>query len=464
MSQRTLPVRALSLVLASALCSNIFIPQYVYAQEQSSLPLASGAFINQSDLDEINRQIIKKNLELLRFNTEFRDHYMAPNKNKQRRLKFYDAAGGAIANAGDITLMSQFWRYWKNPGAALANRGRLQAGAVVVMVAYLTLGGLYLGEGMYDLYSDYKGKKQKWDAKSVREKGLSFKHELDELLEKRQRLISSAGANGQADILTAEGRVLSGIRDLGLVEFSRLYIDSRKRHTARDITTVGTIAVCATGAFIGALGVIKGLRDVNLKKVGGGGIGFLISGGTLIAAPALIHGGAAATGQISKAKLQEILAKAETKTVETLSRDVEQLSTMLATNRDDSENSLSKVYKVFAEMLKERQAYLDKDRKDQKKEMIESFISYAARGGPQIAFGTMLCKAGYHYNHEPARALRAVAQGATANEVSWGIWMADVLQKSVRNEVKFHQEASKGNSAPFAVNNDKLVQVETTMK
>lgn len=431
---------------------------------QSSDANAGAAVETSSSVDLINKQIIKKEIELLRFNTDFRNHYMAPNKNKQRRLKFYDAVGGGIANAGDITLMSQFWRYWKNPGQALANRGRLQAGAVVVMVAYLTLGGMYLGEGLYDVYTDCKGKKQKWDAKSVREKALAFKNDLDKLMQQRQSLVSASASGNQLAVLNTEGKVLSGIQELGLIEFSRLYIDSRKKHTARDITTIGTIAVCTTGAFIGALGVIKGLRDVNLKKVGGGGIGFLISGGTLTAAPLLIHGGAAVTGKISKEKMQSILANAENQTAENLSRDVNQLSSLLAASGEGNDTESARVYKTIAGIIEERQAFLQKDKKDQKKEMIESFISYAARGGPQIGFGTMLCRAGYSYTTQPARALRAVAQGATINEVSWGVWLADVLQKGVRNEAKFHTEAAKGCSATYASDNTKLVQVEGAFK
>lgn len=208
----------LSLVCVMAVCLNFSLPLSVAAQSSDA---SAGAVVEtSSSVDLINKQIIKKEIELLRFNTDFRNHYMAPNKNKQRRLKFYDAVGGGIANAGDITLMSQFWRYWKNPGQALANRGRLQAGAVVVMVAYLTLGGMYLGEGLYDVYTDYKGKKQKWDAKSVREKALAFKNDLDELMQQRQSLVSASASGNQLAVLNTEGKVLSGIQELGLIEFT----------------------------------------------------------------------------------------------------------------------------------------------------------------------------------------------------------------------------------------------------
>lgn len=162
--------------------------------------------------------------------------------------------------------------------------------------------------------------------------------------------------------------------------------------------------------------------------------------------------------------MQSILANAENQTAENLSRDVNQLSSLLAASGEGNDTESARVYKTIASIIEERQVFLQKDKKDQKKEMIESFISYAARGGPQIGFGTMLCRAGYSYTTQPARALRAVAQGATINEVSWGVWLADVLQKGVRNEAKFHAEAAKGSSAIYASDNTKLVQVEGAIK
>lgn len=88
------------------------------------------------------------------------------------------------------------------------------------MVAYLTLGGMYLGEGLYDVYTDYKGKKQKWDAKSVREKALAFKNDLDKLMQQRQSLVSASASGNQLAVLNTEGKVLSGIQELGLIEFT----------------------------------------------------------------------------------------------------------------------------------------------------------------------------------------------------------------------------------------------------
>ncbi|MBS1993197.1 MAG: hypothetical protein JSS83_21925, partial [Cyanobacteria bacterium SZAS LIN-3] len=394
-------------------------------------------------IEQIDKQISSKEIELLKLNSDFRTHYTSRDKNKQRRMKFYDFAAGAVANAGDITLMSQFWRYQKSPGAGLANRGRLEAGVITVLVAYSMLGAMYAAEGMGDLVSDYQGKRKHFDAKTMRQRVVTLKEQLDKLLADRANAVSQIADldAGEKQYLAAEETVLKDFRDLTILEFSRLYLDSRKRHSARDITTIGTLAVCATGAFPGALSVIQGIRHTNIKQVGGGGIGFLVSGATLTAAPVLIHGGAAITGKIAQERLSKELGEVQCQTTVKLVSDTKQFRESMTSNRTAALQSRGETDETIGKLLSDRSAYMDQDRKTQKREMIESFVSYAARGGPQIAFGTCHTRAGYRYNHNAFKVFKGVAQGATANEASWAIWMLDVVQKQTRNEIKNHKDA-----------------------
>jgi hypothetical protein len=435
----------------------------------TELAYAGSATVEDSHfqaIENIDKQIAAKEVELLKLNSDFRTHYTARDKNKQRRMKFYDFAAGAVANAGDITLLSQFWKYNRYPGRGLNHRGRLEAGVITVLVAYSLLGTLYAAEGAGDLISDYKSKKEHFDAKSMRDRVCALKGSLDKLLADRATAVSQLNDLNQAErqYLTAEANVLTDFRDLGLVEFSKLYIDSRKRHSARDITTIGTLAVCATGAFPGALGVLNGIRGTNIKQIGGGGIGFLISGATLTAAPVLIHGGAAITGKVAGDRLSKELGEVQCKTVSKLSEDTKQLTSLLtASNRTVALQPRAENYQTMTKLLEERSAFLDQDKKDQKKEMIESFISYAARGGPQIAFGTCVARAGYRYNNNAYKVFKGVAQGATANEVSWAIWMLDVIQKQTRNEIKNTKEAKATVQPPFSPKNAELQKLQVMM-
>ena len=432
----------------------------------SSIPAFAQTQITLSSIEMLDKQIADKEIELLRLNSDFRSHYTARDKNKQRRMKAYDFAAGAVANAGDIVLMSQFWKYQKKPGEGLNHRGRLQAGVVTVLVAYSLLGTLYAAEGAGDLITDYKAKRKHFDAKSMREKVVALRDEIDKLLSERSSAVGQVANLESSDkqYLAAEENVLKDFRDLGLLEFSKLYVDSRKRHSARDITTIGTLAVCATGIFPGAFGVLNGIKHTNPKQIGGGGIGFLISGATLTGAPVLIHGGAAITGKVAGNRLSKQLGEIQCKTTEKLAEDTKQLTQILnARVQENNGQPRTETYQVMGKLLEDRSTFLKKEKKDQKREMIESFISYAARGGPQIAFGTCVARAGYRYNRNPYKLFKGVAQGATANEASWAIWMLDTVQKQTRNEIKNYKEAHATVQPAFSQTNEEMKKLEASI-
>lgn len=444
----------------SRVCKGLLSVLLASSIAQSASAQALEGYTSESNqIQKIDRQILAKEVELIKLNAEFRTHYTKGSKWKKRRMHLYDTAGGAIANAGDIALMSQFYRYYRHPGDGLAHKGRLEAGPIVVMVAYLTLGGLYAAEGVADLVGDYRGRRQGFDAKTISKRAIALKIDIDKLLDSRAQLMNEYCTDNKV-LCAAEGDVLRDIRDVSLFEFSRLYVDSRKQRAARDLTTLGTIAVCATGA-VGAGMVTNGVHNVNLKQVGGGGIPFLISGSTLTVAPALIHGGAAITGKVSAAKLEKSLGQGQKQSIETLAADLRKL--------EDAEKQVtaggrSREYNSFLALLKERTDYLNRCDKDRKRQIIEDFISYGLKGGPQIAFGATLTHAGYKYSTNPVKAFRGVAHAATVNEVSWGSWMLDTFQRSARDEVRNYKDRKAGiEQAPFGVGNAKLVELEKSI-
>jgi hypothetical protein len=467
----------LALALALQCAAPTFAASIDPASDASVLQIASAGSNNGNDgngqtvlhgsasqgVDLLNAQIAKKEVELLKLNTDFRTHYTARDKNKQRRMNAYDFASGAVANAGDITLLSQFWKYQRIPGAGLNRRGRLEAGVITVLVAYTMLGGMYTAEGVGDLISDYRSKRQHFDAKSMRERAVAIKDELERLLKARATAIAEMPNldAGEREYLSCEEKVLRDLKDLGLLEFSKLYIDSRKRHAQRDITTIGTLAVCATGAFPGALGVLAGIRHTNTKQIGGGGVGFLISGATLTAAPVLIYGGGAVTAKVAGERLSKQLGELQCRTTDKLHQDTDCLARLLPTTplTVALQPRLS-TYQEMTKFLTERATFLDKDRRQQKRDMIERFVTYAAEGGPQIAWGTCVARAGYRWGRNPYKLFKGVASGATVNEVAWGTWMLSTAARQTRNEIRNAKNAKEQSQAAFSETNDDLKRLE----
>jgi len=119
---------------------------------------------------------------------------------------------------------------------------------------------------------------------------------------------------------------------------------------------------------------------------------------------------------------------------------------------------------VLSSLLKDRQDVLDLQREQDKRDILESFISYACMGGPQIGSGTMLARAGYAYTTMPIKAFRAVAQGATVNETFWAFWELATLQKGARNELSNYRHGRNTHERPLDPANGRLTQLETLVR
>ncbi len=242
---------------------------------------------------------------------------------------------------------------------------------------------------------------------------------------------------------------------------TKLYVDARKKRIARDVTTVGTIAVCATGAFPGAMSVVRGIEHVSLKEIGGGGIGFLISGATLAGAPLLIHGGAALGGAWTQDRLSKTLGQVQCKLAKTLQDDAQALAGM-RTDLSASPQITKRLvaYKDLASLAAERQAFLEEEHRKNKRDTIEDFVTYAIEGGPQIAWGTLVTRAGYRWNRNPARAFKLIAEGATVNEVAWSSWLLNKTQGSFRDELYNMKHRFDPTTGPFGATNKSLADLK----
>ncbi len=446
---------ALSLLLSMSLLNAVSITPAL----SEETPVLRG----NVSMDELAMKTVQKEIELAALNSDFRTHYMQPNKWRNRRVKFYQMAAGGIANAGDITIMSHFWNYYRNVGGGLKHKGSLESGVITVMVAYLTLGGLYAAEGAHDLFNDYLAKRKGFDSKNVLKRAEDLKAEIDQALSARKAALSSDSSlnDSERTLLAQENKVLQDCRDLVLLEFSKLYVDARKKRIKRDVTTLGTIAVCATGAFPGALGVIRGIQEVNLKMIGGGGIGFLVSGATLAGAPLLIHGGAQLGGAWTQKNLSKTLGALECKMASQLKEDVDKLATVRIDAASTTTAARVSSYRQLSDLLAERQDYLAQEKKRNKSQAIEDFVAYAIEGGPQIAWGTMVARAGYRWNRNPARAFKLIAEGATVNEVSWGSWLLNQTQGEIRDELYNMKHKFDGTTGAFGTTNTKLTELKT---
>jgi len=392
---------------------------------------------NPDPIEDLTRRIAEKELDLFKLNTQFRLHYTKHNKWEERRLDLYNIAGSGVANAGVITLITQFWRYHNNVGLGLQRKGRLESGLIQVLVAYLIVGAGYTGEVLYDAYNDYRGKQKGFGAKEMCEKVKTLRIEIDDLLSQRDKLVANEASS--RELLECEGTVLKDWRDLALLDFSSLYVQSREQHMVRELTNLGTMAVAYTGAFPGTLLALQGVQRVKLKEVGGSGIGFMTSAGILTLAPYLFKFGEVWQGHHCSRHMNEMLGEFQCHAAQRMQSDVEKLRGLIVANGGQKEAGVVsrhlKTYVAGGELAQERTDILEREKRATRRRFFDDVISYTARGGPQIAWSALLINAGYGNTLRPAVAFERVAQASTVNETSWGYWLLDYLQSGAHREI-----------------------------
>jgi hypothetical protein len=463
---------ALSAAAAMLFTSQTVVPIQSLAAEEpvltaSAAPILSASVtIADNGVDAVSRDILEKELEIIRTNTLFRNNYTKTDRSQQIRNSIYQIGATGLANAGDITLMSQFWRYNRNPGLGLQNRGRLEAGLIIVLAAYSAVVAAYSGEYIIDQVQDLQTRKRGLDSKTTLNRVIALNKELTALLVERQALVDKTTDANMKEFWTAEGKILEDCRNLTLADFSRLYVDYRKRHAVRDLTTLGTIAVGATG-IPGTLLVLRGVQQTNLKKVGGGGIAFEVSAGILTVAPILFEGGGRIVSKSAHAKLANAFGQVEQNTINQLDIDANKLvalSRQPGVTVGQPLNERLQAYLVCKKLLESRQRKMDLEAAAARRKLMADIISYGIRGGTQLAWGALLMNAGYKYNDKPATAFRRVAQAATVNEVSWGSWLVEALATGANQQIASYKHSKNPDYDPFKTSGEKIDTIKASLK
>jgi hypothetical protein len=416
------------------------------------------AHVEATAVDNVDAQIVRKEIEFMKFNTDFRMHYAGGGPWKGRRLTAYNIGASSLAVAGLANIQAQYYHYRSNPGLGLAHRGRLECGLMLVMLGYLVEFGGYSFEMAYDLLKDAHSVGQHWDAKSVRTRAAQLKADIDTLLAQRAQQVSAAGND---PVLVAEGKVLTDWRDLAIVDFTQLYMQSRGNKHVRDVAELTTIAIAGNGAFPGALESIEGVRHTNLKQVGGSGVGYMVSAGLLTGATQVIKYGAMIQNAHSQKEIDRVMGETKCRAADSLGKDLDQLNQVaMGAGVPPALQRRMKIYSLCKDLVVKRCGIMEREKAIAKNSYQEGIISTLLRGGPQIAFSTMILHAGYADTQAATAAFRVVAQAATVNTTSWSIWLLDAIQGGARAEIGNY----KGRNAEgFGANYPILKTMESTL-
>lgn len=410
-------------------------------------------------LIDVTNEILEKEIELLKLNTNFRIATTDKGRAKPWRIFSYNLLGSGAATAGITTIASERWRTWRR--TATANRNTLKAGPTLLLISHSIIAAGVVLEATRDAVGDYKQRKRGLDAKTTKKQAMELKDAINEKLTRRDSLLANLQDDDKA-IAVAEGQVLRDLRDMALAEYCQFHVRAAKRKTARNVSYLNGFSAATTGGYLGSLCGLLAVAERNPRLAGPAGIGFTISGANIATGPILGRASANLAGSFAKRRLNQDLgpfAPSEFK---------EHLN-LLKTGSLREDPSLKTRIAIYQDVdaLLRRQAEMNAaEKKKADKEFIERCLFNAAIGGTKIGWGCQLSNAGFNFRAGPSPKAptlpvkfggktvqvpigkkplspselfsKRVAQGATTYIPGTSLWILDTLQARTRGEMDLY--------------------------
>lgn len=429
-----------------------------------------------NQLDAISKQVLLKEIELLKLNTRYRIESTRVGRQKPWRLFVYSLASNTMSEIGISHVAYARWKYWRRP--ALATKPFLRKGPICLLIGHSIIVGGVLIESTLDLISDRRLEKNGFDRDACRKKVIALKTDINQLLASRESAVQNASlSQNQTEVLKVEGKVLSDVKDCAVEEFGKLAVREKKIKTARNTANLFTFAAGTTGGYMGALGNLLAVSNRKPRLALPAGIGFVLSGSFIALTP------------VGTKVFSIIAAKSEKKKEAALLGTNPQSAANFDSDRSklDSifpESAIShelegvkqrlEIYKLQNDLL-DRQVMMAKaEVHANNKEFVEKLISNTIIGGTKIGWGTQLIVAGSAWSNTapakvpalpvklgktvfqvPIRPMktpaqlfgRRVAQGATTFIPGPATAILDTLQARARGELRERNAKSKGTAA-----------------
>lgn len=416
----------------------------------SSVPVVGEVGVDplaRAQLESINKEVLEKELQLFKLNTTFRLETTERNRRKPWRVFAYNLMGSSVATAGITTIAAERWRTWRSP--AKAKRGVLKAGPILLLTSHSIMTGGILVEAFLDAVNDHKQKKKGFDPKTMQKRATELRDAIDQKLTERSQVVSSLGsiAAPELALVTSEGLVLQDLRNLAMAEYVQFHVRAKKRIVSRNVAYLNGFFSATTGGYLGSLMGLLAVTNRNPRYAGPAGLGFTLSGMSIVAGPVLGRLAGNAAGAFAKSQLKRQLGTVAPAHL------AEHITTLKASS-PSGEPRLSTRIAIYEETdsLLARQAKMNAaEKKKADKEYRERLIANAMIGGTKMAWGIQLMNAGFNFHQVPKPQARPsyihkaqtpaqvfshrVAQGSTSYIPGTSLWILDTLQARARGEM-----------------------------
>ncbi len=442
---------------------------------------------NFDQIDTVSKQVLQKEIELLKLNTRYRIESTRVDKLKPWRLFAYSLAGNTLVEVGISHIAYARWKYWRRPG--LASKAFLRKGPQCLLIGHAIVTGGVMIESAIDMIAQHKQARKGFDRKTCRQRVAVLKNEIETLLKTRENSIQNLPADSvQLATLNLESKVLSDVKDCAVEEFSKLAVREKKIKTARDTAALFTFAQATTGGFIGSLGNLLAVSNRKPRLALPAGVGFAVSGALIALTPPASKIMATLAGNAEKKKESRFFG-IDQQAAGKFDSDRTALASALEGHSGgifDSTKKRLELYTLQNDIM-DRQAMMAKaEAAANKKEFMEKLISNSLAGGCKISWGVNLMVAGSAWSNTAPKATptlpvklgqrvyrvpirpmktpaqlfsRRVAQGATSNIAGPAVGAIDALQSRVRGEIRAHN-AKKNGTAPGQILAQRLKTLE----
>ena len=375
-------------------------------------------------LNQITQSILRKQIELERLNTQFRIETTLVSPWRQRRMFTYAESNASLTEASLIQALPVRYNLARKkiprPPADNRNRSKLAAAARTQLVGQAIGAGGDLFELGLNFISYCSIRNKGFNPTAYRKRVNILHNELDNLIDERRLVLGQANGLSAHESQTAlaEGKLLSDLRDLSLIEYSQYLSGTKKFWVLQNIAYLVDFLKNTTG-MAGNIISLEANHTHRQHMVGSAFLLSTISGVLVLITPVVGRVTGNVAGLAAERTVSKELTHIQATTADTYLSDKEEFFTLIKANINNSPylsalHERQDLYDHQEELLLSSREFSRKQRQRARGTLIENIIFAGMVGPPRIANGILGMIGFWHYyNNSPDRN-RLVAAGNTA--------------------------------------------------
>lgn len=450
-------------------------------------PSDDGASDFYSHLDDLNRKILLKDVELERFNITFRKANNVQGRWRGPRY-FLSQETNAVATASGVwasvvirsaPLLGKYYLALNSKGHIVQKRKLpfrigLEEALIPQMIgpSIGTLGSTC--ELGVNIFHDYQAHKMGLDPVSANKRVEAIKKEIVDLTSKRNALIKAGEGTipqSHLQLAVAQGQILQDLCNLALNEYAKFHVGTRRYRGFQDSIYILDIVK----NMIGLSGTIVADYPATIAHRGAAnapaGVLGLVSGAFIIASPVIARLIGRAVASHAQHRLSGLVEGNESYDLAKLESDLARLRPLMhAAEQSDPAPALyftrteqiQSLNELSTESHRKKYEMSQREIRAGTRAATENIATGTVVGGTKIMSGLGYMIAGFRFYHNPIDSNFDILDGGITYGVGSTIGAADNLRIQLRSELQ-RRKLMKNHLLPgqiFADHLERLKEIE----